>query len=165
MKPAMLVIDMQEKFYERGGVYAQTYDYVVGNINEAMPLFRKNNLPIVHVYHKEDETGLVPGSKGFEFHPGIKIDEQDNKIIKTYGNAFNQTDLADILKEESVDCVMLTGFCAEYCVLSTYHGARDLDLKPFILKNAIASGVKKHIRFVETICETISLGPLSQILE
>jgi nicotinamidase-related amidase len=94
----------------------------------------------------------------------IVIDMQDKKIIKTYGNAFNKTDLGKILNEEDVDSVMLAGFCAEYCVLSTYHGAKDLDLNPFLLKNAVAGGVKEHIDFVEKICETMSLGPLSQIL-
>ncbi len=165
IKPVMLVIDMQEKFYERGGLFKENYDSAIEYINEAMLLFRKNNLPVIHVYHRDDEEGLVPGSKGFEFHSDIKIRKTDKKIIKTYGNAFNQTDLAEILKKEDADSVMLSGFCAEYCVLSTYHGAEDLDLNPFLLKNGIAGGVNEHIRFVETICETISFGPLSLILK
>jgi len=164
MKPAMLIIDMQEKFYHRGGIYKESYLSAIDYINDAMPLFRKKGLPVIHVYHQDDESGLIPGSEGFEFYPDIQIRKEDEKIIKTYGNAFNQTDLAHMLKQHDVNSVMLSGFCAEYCVLSTYHGAEDLDLNPFLLKNGIAGGVKKHIRFVESICETISLGPLSQFL-
>ncbi|MCP3940127.1 MAG: cysteine hydrolase [Desulfobacteraceae bacterium] len=165
MKLAMIVLDMQEKFYQRGGIYKETYDSSMEHINEAMTLFRKKNLPVVHVYHRDDESGFIPGSEGFEFHPEIKIEEQDKRVIKTYGNAFNRTGLMDILKNEGIDSVMITGFCAEYCVFATYCGARDLDLQPFLLNNGIAGGIKEHIRFVETICDTVSFGPLSLILK
>jgi len=58
----------------------------------------------------------------------------------------------------------VTGFCAEYCVLSTYRGAKDLDLTPIILRDSLASDNAEHIRFVEEISETISLGALKTLL-
>jgi nicotinamidase-related amidase len=55
--------------------------------------------------------------------------------------------------------IILSGYCAEYCVLSTYRGAKDLDFKPVLLRNALASGNRKNIRFVEDISDTISSVP------
>ena len=60
--------------------------------------------------------------------------------------------------------MILSGFCAEFCVLSTYNGAQDLDLIPIILKGAIASDSREHIKFVEEITETISYGALKTML-
>ena len=68
------------------------------------------------------------------------------------------------LKELKVDTVIVTGFCAEYCVLSTYRGAQDFDLNPIILKGSLASDNAEHIRFVEEITEIISYGALKTLL-
>jgi nicotinamidase-related amidase len=50
----------------------------------------------------------------------LNILDSDVHIHKTYGNAFNKTSLEDELRKLGVDTVIITGFCAEYCVLSTY---------------------------------------------
>ncbi len=86
-------------------------------------------------------------------------------VVKTYGNAFNKTALAEALRTSGVDTVIVTGFCAEYCVLSTYCGARDLDLTPVLLRNALASGKPESIRFMENAYDIISYGALKKMLE
>lgn len=58
----------------------------------------------------------------------------------------------------------MTGYCAEHCVLSTYRGARDLDLFPILLKNGIASGKTANKEFVENISETVTCGVLIKML-
>jgi nicotinamidase-related amidase len=84
--------------------------------------------------------------------------------VKTYSNSFTKTGLAGKLKELGVDTVIVTGFKAEFCVLSTYRGAEDFDFKPIILKGSLASDNAEHIRFVEEISETISFGALETLL-
>jgi nicotinamidase-related amidase len=39
--------------------------------------------------------------------------------------------LAAALQPLGVDTLIFTGFCAEYCVLATYRGAEDLDLRHY----------------------------------
>jgi len=94
----------------------------------------------------------------------VKLEPQDVRIVKTYGNSFTKTGLAEKLRELEVDTVIVTGFCAEYCVLSTYRGAQDFDFAPIILKGSLASDNAEHIRFVEEITETISCGALKTML-
>ena len=94
----------------------------------------------------------------------VKLENQDIRIVKTYGNSFTKTGLAERLRAFGVDTVIVTGFCAEFCVLSTYIGAQDYDLTPIILKGSIASDNAEHIRFVEEIAETISFGALKAVL-
>jgi nicotinamidase-related amidase len=44
----------------------------------------------------------------------------------------------------------MAGYCAEYCVLSTYRGAIDLDLNPILLRDALASGSEGKYPFCGT---------------
>jgi nicotinamidase-related amidase len=109
MKPALLIIDIQNEFFNNNQVCSDSLKSAIEYINAAIDLFRKKNLPIV-------------------------------------------------------DAVIVTGFCAEFCVLSTYRGAEDFDFKPIILKDSLASDNTEHIRFVEEISETISFGALKTLL-
>lgn len=164
MKPALLIIDVQKEYSKIDQACSDSLKSAIEYINEAIALFRKKNLPIVVVQHKDEEQGPVPGDPGFDVPESLKLESQDLRIVKTYGNSFTKTGLAEKLRELGVDTVIVTGFCAEYCVLSTYNGAKDCDFKPIILRSSLASGNVEHIRFVEEITETVSLGALRALL-
>jgi nicotinamidase-related amidase len=164
MKPALIVIDVQNEFFNLSQGCSDSLKSAIEYINVAIDLFRKKNFPVVVVQHKDEERGLVPGSTGFDVPQDVKLEPQDIRIVKTYGNSFTKTGLAEKLKELGVDAVIVSGFCAEFCVLSTYRGAEDLDFKPIILKGSLASDNPEHIKFVEEISETISFGALKTLL-
>lgn len=164
MRAALLVIDMQKHYAFACEEKKKIALSVVPCINSVIELFRSKELPIICIQHMDKEEGVVPGTDKFENIEQLGIAANDIHIIKTYGNAFNKTNLAETLQALDVDTVILTGYCAEYCVLSTYRGAEDMDLLPIIVRNAIASGNMEHIRFVENINEVISLGALKAAL-
>lgn len=162
MKLALMIIDMQ-KAYCAGGAVEQM-DAAAEYINYMIPKFEAANLPIIWVYNLDEDDGAVPGNEAFEFIDALKPAENHLKVHKRYGNSFNKTDADKILKEHGVDTVVMTGFCAEYCVLSTYRGAKDLDYFPVLLKNGVASVEKANKEFVENISETITAGMLEKLL-
>ena len=164
MKPALLVVDVQKDFFNSSPVSAQSLKEAIGYINEAIALFRAKNLPVICIQHMNESDNLVPGSDSFELPDELDILDTDLHIHKTYGNSFNKTPLLQKLLEIGVDTVIITGYCAEYCVLSTYRGARDADLTPIILRGSLASDVLENIKFVENISELISLGALNKVL-
>ena len=164
MKPALLVVDVQRKFYQSSPATAQSLNDAIEYINAAIALFRDKDLPIISVQHVDEAQHLVPGEEGFELPVGLDIRPSDLHIHKTYGNSFNKTALEHELRQLGVDTVIVTGFCAEYCVLSTYRGAQDLDLTPLILRGALASGVVENIKFVESVSDIISYGALKVVL-
>jgi nicotinamidase-related amidase len=164
MKPALLVIDLQKKFFKISQTCADSLNSAIEYINAAMGLFRSKGYPIFVIQHKDEDEGLLPDTPDFELPGTLKIEPHDARIVKTYGNSFNKTSLAAQLQGLGVDTVIITGFCAEHCVFSTYVGARDLDLKPIILRGAIASDNAEHIRFVEESTETISYGALNALI-
>jgi nicotinamidase-related amidase len=163
MKLALMIIDMQKAYY--AGPTVQPMDAAVEYINYVIPKFEAKGLPVVWVYNIDEEDGAVPGNDAFEFIDSLTPKDGSIRIHKTYGNSFNKTDCDEILKDAGVDTVVMTGFCAEFCVLSTYRGAKDLDYFPVILKNGIASPKEAHKEFVENISETISAGTLMKLLD
>ncbi len=163
MKLALMIIDMQKEFYI--GKTVSQMDSATEYINAVIPLFEAKELPIIWVQDVDEGDGVVPGTDGFEFIESLKPKADSIRIHKKYGNSFNKTDCDKILKEQGIDTVVITGFCAEYCVLSTYRGAKDLDYFPVILKNGIASTEESHKEFVENISETITYGMLKKMLE
>ena len=164
MKTALLIIDVQNDFFKINQACADSLKSAIEYINEAIDIFRKKNLPIVVIQHKNEKENLVPGNPGFDVPGNVKLEPQDLHVVKTYGNSFTKTGLAEKLRELGVDTVIMTGFCAEFCVLSTYRGALDHDFTPIILKGSLASDNPEHIRFVEEISETISYGALKTLL-
>ena len=165
MKPALLVIDVQKRFFTFNPATAQSLTDAIESINAAIALCRKKNLPVIAIQHVYEEENLVPGQEGFELPSELDILPTDLHIHKTYGNAFTQTPLARELETRGIDTLLLTGYCAEYCVLSTYRGAQDLDLHPILIRETLASGTPEHIRLVENISDLITLGALEKLLE
>ncbi|MEO8041145.1 MAG: isochorismatase family cysteine hydrolase [Acidobacteriota bacterium] len=162
MKLALMVIDMQKEFYV--GETKEQMDKATEYINAVIPMFEEKGLPIIWVQDVDDGDGVVPGAPGFEFIDALKPNADAIRIHKTYGNSFNKTEVDSVLKKNGVDTVVMTGFCAEFCVLSTYCGAKDLDYFPVILKNGIASTDESRKRFVEDISDTITYGVLAKLL-
>lgn len=162
MKPALIIIDMQQAFYK--GKTAKLMDAATDYINYILPLFRRKKLPVIWVQDMDKDDGIVPGTKGFDLIKGLKPAIGEKKITKQYGNSFNKTDLEATLRHAGVDMVILAGYCAEYCVLSTYRGALDRDLTPIMLRGALASNRQKNIDFVLAISDIISCNALRRFL-
>ena len=164
MKPALLIIDLQKKFFGSDSATTQSLNEAIENINAAITLFREKDLPVISVQHVDEEAGLLPGKEAFDLPDQLNVLDSDTHIHKRYMNSFNKTPLEKELLKHDVDTVVVTGFCAEYCVLSACRGAEDVDLKSILLRGALASGTSENIRFVESICDIISLGSLRQVL-
>ena len=164
MKPALLVIDIQNIWLNTNPGLKASLELRVEVINSAIALFRKRGLPIIRVYHVDKGEGPEPGTEGFEFTTSIKTLDNDTQVIKNYPDAFNKTDLASILEQENIDVIILCGLSATCCVAATYFGAQDHDLHPFFLRDGVAAGNEEHIRFAEEIFETMSVGALTVML-
>jgi nicotinamidase-related amidase len=164
VKSALLVIDVQKRFFKRGPITVQSLESAIEYINTAMAVFRQKGLPVVFIQNMNQGNNLVPGEEDFELSEKLKTLPSDLRITKTYGNAFRKTSLESDLRELGVDTVVVTGFCAEYCVLSTYRGAEDLDFTAVVLQDGLASSVPENIGFVQNISEIISLGALEKAL-
>ena len=159
---ALLILDMQKGYYN--GFSKDSMNKASEYINEAIELFRKNDLPIIWICD-DGKGGIVNGTKDFEIIDILNKKDNDKIINKRYKNGFNKTDLLDYMNEYSIDTLVITGYSAAYCVLSTYRAAEDHDLRPIILKNALAEYSDGEIIFVEKVSEIISIKVLEKMID
>jgi len=163
MKPALLVIDVQNMFLEM--MDKDGKDFAMQMINYTIDLFRSNGYPVIRVYHTTPGYGPEPGTEPFEFPKSVMITEDDSKIIKNYGDGFNKTDLDKVLKEKGANTVFLCGLSAVGCVLSTYIGAKNHDYDAFLLKDALLSHRAEYTKKIEEIFGAIGYDAVKVMLQ
>jgi nicotinamidase-related amidase len=165
MKPVLLVIDAQNGWLKLSKGLKKSVDEHLGNMNRAVSIFRRAGAPIIFTYHSCDAKGIVPKSREFELFPSIDVQATDKKVVKCHQNAFNKTELEQVVRDSGCDAVIIVGLSALHCVLATYFGAYDRDIAPYLVRGAVAGKDEESVQIVEKICDTLSLRAVSQILE
>jgi nicotinamidase-related amidase len=163
LKPALLVIDIQNAYLQ----YMPQEDVEVAfyYINNLIGLFRSNGFPVIRIYHHDKEMGPHPDTEQFEFPSRINIKSDDPRVIKTYADAFNKTDLDKVLKEKGCNVLFLCGLSAVGCVLATWNGAHNYDYQAFMVKDAIISHNTDYTNNVEDMFDAIGFDAVKLIVE
>ena len=81
----------------------------------------RQHIPVVWVQHNDD--GLVRGSDEWQLVPELKRDDAEPLVNKSYGDAFEDTNLEDVLSDLSVGRLIVAGAQTDMCIRSTLHGA------------------------------------------
>ncbi|HLI59147.1 MAG TPA: isochorismatase family protein [Solirubrobacteraceae bacterium] len=114
---ALVVIDVQV------GVVAAASrrNEVVASIAELVEQARRAGVAIIWVQHSSDE--LQPGSDEWRYVPELVRDAAEPLIEKRYGDAFEATELEDVLQRLRVGRLLICGAQTDACIRSTLHGA------------------------------------------
>lgn len=157
MKPALLVIDIQNAWLNDSAELKESVNRRLEVINASIKWFRQREYPIVAVYHESSDGKVAPGTDAFEFTSAVEIEKKDLRITKHHANSFKKTGLDMILRRMGCDAVLIAGLSASGCALATYFGAEDCDFCAYMVKGGVASHDEGHIRFAEEICETLGV--------
>jgi nicotinamidase-related amidase len=116
-KTALLVIDVQN------GVVGEAYerDAVVANIRRLVDRARDQEVPIVWVQHSDEQ--LVKGTDAWKYVPELTRRDSEPLVQKTFGDAFEATNLEQVLAEARVGRLIVAGAQTDACIRSTIHGA------------------------------------------
>ena len=114
---ALLVIDMQKGVVER----APRRNEVIVNIGGLVEKARRERVPVIWVQHFSDE--LVKGSDNWRIVPELSPDAAEPLIEKTYGDAFEDTNLEALLAGLGVGRLVIAGAQSDSCIRGTLHGA------------------------------------------
>jgi nicotinamidase-related amidase len=163
VKPALLIIDVQN-FYLRM-IPQRDKEMAIFFINLLIDLFRKNDFPIIKIYHHNEEDGPRPGTEEFEYPASILIKPEDPRIIKTYSDSFNKTNLDSVLIEKESNTLFICGLSAVGCVLATRTGSQNHDYNTFIVRDAIMSHNTEYTKNVEAMFDAISYDAVKLIVE
>jgi nicotinamidase-related amidase len=163
IKPALLVIDVQNAYL----TYMDTRDKEVGMyfINSLIELFRSHGYPVIRIYHHNVADGPHPGSDQFEYPSTVLVKPEDPKVIKTYPDGFNKTDLDKVIKETGSNTLFLCGLSSVGCVLATWIGAQDYDYNAFMVKDALISHNAQYTDNVEVMFDAVSYDVVKLIVE
>jgi nicotinamidase-related amidase len=160
-KIALLVIDMQRNCKEATSCKS-SFKKAVEYINEISEYFRVKNQPVVII---QDLEAGGPETEGFKSVEELVISDNDILVHKTYSNAFWKTELDTILKSEGVDCIVISGFAAEHCVIFTYNGAIERGYNTFLLQNGIAGFDDDEIKRIQSLRSVVSYEALEYFLQ
>lgn len=114
---ALVVIDVQN------GVVADAHEReaVVANISSLVDRARSHRVPVIWVQHSDDN--LLKGSPEWEYVPALQQHESEAVVDKSYGDAFEDTNLEDVLADAGIGHLFVAGAETDACIRSTIHGA------------------------------------------
>jgi maleamate amidohydrolase len=149
--PALLIVDIINSFTDPDCPLGSESGDVVEANRQLLHAFREKQLPIVFttvVYHDERQARvfrdrvpaldiLEPGTRWVEVDPRLRPRSDEPVIEKQWASGFFKTGLEDLLKEQSVDSLVITGLTTSGCVRATAVDGLQHDYKVVIPAEAV----------------------------
>lgn len=142
MNTALLLIDIQNDYFE-GGKY-ELFESITAaeKASSVLGYFRNEKLPVFHVQHissRENATFFKKNTVGCEIHNLVSPSDSETVIIKSYPNSFRDTNLLDELNKLNISNLVVAGMMTHHCIDSTVRAAYDLGFKVTLLHDACAT--------------------------
>lgn len=159
MSKALIIVDVQNDFCERGSLAVAGANEIIEPINQLIQSGRYKLVvatqdwhPASHVSFKENSPAdgiwpvhCVQNTKGAEFHPKLDLNKinavikkGENPDIDSYSGFYdndriNKTGLESLLLKENIQAVDIVGLALDYCVRYTAEDAVRLGFITTIL--------------------------------
>ena len=142
MSTGLILVDIQNDYFPGGRMELVGMDEAAQNAQKLLALFRKNKWPTLHIQHvapSEKAPFFRPNTAGAEIHQSV-VPEADDKVIqKHFPNSFRETLLAEALKNNDVEQVVICGAMSHMCIDATTRAAADLGFKCTLIHDACAT--------------------------
>jgi nicotinamidase-related amidase len=142
MNTALLVIDIQKDYFPGGRMELVRPLEAARKAYELLKCFREHNQLHIHVQHVSSRPGstfFIPGDSGCDIHDSVAHFEGEPLVVKHYPNAFRETNLLELLKEQAIERVVITGMMTHMCVDATTRAAADLGFRVMLADDACAT--------------------------
>lgn len=129
---ALIVIDMQKGLVQAAWESARLLQVHQSLLDWA----GTHQVPLIYLQHDGKPGSPVPvGSDAWELHPAI-LREGATILRKPASDAFYQTGLADLLAQQGIQTLILTGIKSERCVDTTARAAVSRGFKVLLIADA-----------------------------
>ncbi len=145
-KTALVLIDIQNDYFEGGRWPVDRMREVAGNAARLLDRARSNGETVIHVRHEipSDEAPFFrPGSPGAEIHPSVAPKEGEPVILKHRPNGFHETSLRQNLEAAGITDVVICGAMSQMCIDATARAAVDSGYAVTVIEDAC--GAKEQI--------------------
>jgi nicotinamidase-related amidase len=139
MNTALIIIDIQNDYFEDGTMTLIDSERTAENAKLLLDKFRDKGSPIIHIQHiakKPTATFFLPDTKGAEIHNLVKPLPTEKIIIKHFPNSFRETELLDYLKSKKIENLVICGMMTHMCVDATTRGAKDFGFNCTLIGDA-----------------------------
>jgi nicotinamidase-related amidase len=144
---ALLVVDIQTRFIKGSNAYEE--ERFIKTVNHAIDTFRVAGDLIVYVHHIKGD--IAPGTPGWEFDERIHMEDDVPIVWKTKGNAFDGTNLREILDEHDIEDVTVCGLVTQNCIRSTCIGSIEKGYKTYLIKNGTTNWQKHPQKIIDDV--------------
>jgi ureidoacrylate peracid hydrolase len=174
IRPALLVIDVQNGFAAKGGSYHQlgidisNYIKVIPKIADIISVCRESKIPIFYTQAIREPSGIdlltnvhrilpksreerikmkpicVRGTWDAQIVDEIMPTDSDHVIRKRRDSAFYDTEIGVWLKSAGIDTLIFCGIDTSISVESSLRDAFNLGYDVILMSDATASNIDKH---------------------
>jgi nicotinamidase-related amidase len=143
---ALLVIDVQESFRTRENWSAVNHPDIADRVNRLVRAARAGGDLVVWVLHSEPGTGgaFDPANGHVRFIEGLEPAEGEPVVTKTAHNAFTTTNLQQLLTQQGIRELVISGIRTEQCCETTARVASDLGYDVVFVTEATATTPLPH---------------------
>ncbi|SDM66592.1 Nicotinamidase-related amidase [Fictibacillus solisalsi] len=135
MKQALIIVDMQEIFFNYPQNYLFDNEQLVSNINKLIKQAHEKSIQVIFIQHtspnKQDE--LFEGKNDWKLHKNLLISSTDKIIKKSKWDSFYQTELLDYLRNNGIEQLIFAGAQTEFCLDTTIRVAFSLGYQKNLL--------------------------------
>ena len=142
MKPALLLVDIQNDYFPGGNMELVNIDQVSSNARLLLDKFRDQDLETFHIQHtfKDMSAGFfIPNTQGSEIHGSVDPLPDETVIHKNFPNSFRETSLLKQLKEKNITDLVICGAMSHMCIEATTRAAADYGFKCVVVQDACAT--------------------------
>ncbi len=140
MASALVVIDMQMGMADRiASGRPRANPDAEARVADLLALFRARGLPVIHVHHDDADTAspFRRGARGGMPMPCALPLADETVLWKSGSSAFSGTGLDAHLRRLGVDCILVAGAVAAFCVTSSTRAASDLGFRVILPGDAL----------------------------
>lgn len=142
MKTALVLIDIQNYYFAGGRNQLSGSEEAAVKAAGILALFRKKNLPVIHVQHITNRPGatfFLPGTFGAEIYKDVKPLENEAVVEKNFPDSFFRTTLSEKLAEAGAEKLVVCGMMTHMCVDTTVRAAKNHGYEVTLISDACAT--------------------------
>lgn len=146
-KTALLVIDVQQGLFQKSTPIYKA-EALLQNINLLVERAHRAGVPVIYIQH-DDTRGLVKGSPDWQLHPRLQPLPAESLIYKQHPNAFEETNLGEVLQGKGVTRLVVCGMVTHGCVRASCIGALELGYQVALASDAHSSYSPQAAELIE----------------
>ncbi|MFI7864176.1 cysteine hydrolase family protein [Ectopseudomonas khazarica] len=141
-KRALILIDIQNDYFNGGKWTLHGMDAAAGNAARILEAARQAGDLVIHVHHEfqsADAPFFTPASDGARIHSSVQPLAGEAVVLKHRVNAFLDTELKALLDQAAIEQVTLVGAMSHMCIDAAARASSDFGYATCVVHDACAT--------------------------